>query len=573
MTLKVVFIIILSLRYISEGLKLSEKSSKEQTDLRDDKLAGLYGTAEWFITAISVTLVFIVFEMQAYTIPTGSMADTLKGAHFRLRCTQCGYGFDFNFHSDRYSGVSENKTPSRNVTILPEPPRCPNCGFTQHTAASDLLLKSGQTGPMPVMKGDRIFVAKCIYQFTDPKRWDVVVFKNPTNPPINYIKRMIGLPGEQIEIIDGDVYADGKIARKPDGVQEEMWMVVYDNDFQPARPNQKGFNGHKWSQPFYNDVNTKGSVSKWNLAADGPTVFSLSSDTDDINRIVYDTKVGNDFKATYAYDPPREYDYMPICSDLMVRFYVRKSPQSIVGVDIRKYGKLYRGWVEPSGRMVVGYYDDDGNMVELNRKEAETSGENEEKLLRFANVDHQLVLQYGDDKLVYDLGRKPSSLGDRRHIKPKVSIFGGGEITLSHIGIFRDIHYIERSRFRDSFSGGVAEEGTLAREGHPFKLEKDQFFVLGDNSPASLDSRFWTVPGVGNNNAQYRMGTVPRDYLVGKAFFVYWPGPFRPGNSDKLIRIIPHVEGIKFIKGGHSKEKSEKDKSQGRVAESLNPDI
>ncbi|MBW8016611.1 MAG: signal peptidase I [Planctomycetes bacterium] len=534
---------------------MSDKSLKKETGTRGGKLAGIYGTAEWFITAISVTLVFIVFQMQAYTIPTGSMADTLKGAHFRLRCSQCAYGFDFNFHSNRYTdiGVPENKTPGGNVDIRPEAPRCPNCGFYQDITKKDIILTPGQIGLTPVMKGDRIFVAKCIYQFTDPKRWDVVVFKNPTGPRINYIKRMIGLPGEEIEIIDGDVYADGRIARKPQGVQQELWMCVYDNDYQPARPRQKRFNGHAWSQPFVNDINSNGEKSKWNLQSDEPTVFSLSSDPGEINNIVYDTSLGNDFKATYAYDPPHEYTYMPICSDLMVRFYVRKDAESVVGVDMSKYGKRYRGWVEPSGDMVVGYFDDDGKLLELGRESSGIAGDDSRVLLWFANVDHQLVLEYGDERLAYDLGDKPGSLGERKQLMPRVSIFGGGEIKLSHVGIFRDIHYIEQTQLRQRDGNIVG--GTRAREGHPFKLYDDQFFVLGDNSPASLDSRYWATPGLGNGDTQYRMGTVPRDYLVGKAFFVYWPGPFRP--SDKFIRIIPHVQGLKLIKGGVRTEKSE----------------
>jgi len=64
---------------------------------RNPTLEGIFGTLEWLIIAFSLTLVFIVFEMQAYTIPTGSMADTLKGVHFRLRCRQCGYRYDYDF--------------------------------------------------------------------------------------------------------------------------------------------------------------------------------------------------------------------------------------------------------------------------------------------------------------------------------------------------------------------------------------------------------------------------------------------------------------------------------------------
>ena len=105
---------------------------------------------------------------------------------------------------------------------------------------------------MAPSSGDRILVLKCIYQFEEPKQWDVVVFKNPLDPTENYIKRLVGRPGETVEIIDGDVYINGQISRKPAKVQEELWMPVYDNDYQPARQDEPTFNGHKWQQPFRN---------------------------------------------------------------------------------------------------------------------------------------------------------------------------------------------------------------------------------------------------------------------------------------------------------------------------------
>ena len=114
--------------------------------------------------------------------------------------------------------------------------------------------------------GDRILVLKCVYQFVDPKRWDVVVFKNPINPTENYIKRLIGLPGDTIEIIDGDIYINGLIARKPPAVQKELWMPIYDNDFQPVNPNERaGFNGHRWQPPFHLDG------SAWKTSDENPT--------------------------------------------------------------------------------------------------------------------------------------------------------------------------------------------------------------------------------------------------------------------------------------------------------------
>jgi len=94
---------------------------------------------------------------------------------------------------------------------------------------------------------------------------DVIVFRNPVNPSENYIKRLIGLPGETIEIIDGDIYIDGLIARKPPQVQKELWMPIYDHDYQPVNPNEQGgFNGDPWRAPF----NLDGSA--WRISDENP---------------------------------------------------------------------------------------------------------------------------------------------------------------------------------------------------------------------------------------------------------------------------------------------------------------
>jgi signal peptidase I len=53
--------------------------------------------------------------------------------------------------------------------------------------------------------GDYLIVDEISYRFREPLRGEVVVFKYPQNPSQRYIKRIIGLPGETIEIIDGKV--------------------------------------------------------------------------------------------------------------------------------------------------------------------------------------------------------------------------------------------------------------------------------------------------------------------------------------------------------------------------------
>lgn len=59
--------------------------------------------------------------------------------------------------------------------------------------------------------GDNLIVEKVSYYFTDPQRYDIIVFPYPEDPGKHYIKRIIGLPGETVQIIDGYVYIDGKL--------------------------------------------------------------------------------------------------------------------------------------------------------------------------------------------------------------------------------------------------------------------------------------------------------------------------------------------------------------------------
>lgn len=509
---------------MSEGK--SEKSSSEKTARRKkNRAAEIADTFEWLITAFILAFVFRAFVMEAFRIPTGSMADTLKGAHFRLRCRQCGYKYDYGFVPGKY-GFHEDYVP-RSGHLKSYRTRCPSCGNYQPAG-----------GTMPVANGDRILVLKCIYQFFEPKRWDVIVFKNPSEPEVNYIKRLIGLPNETVQIIDGDVYIDGQISRKPAKVQGELWTPVYDNDYQPVNRFASTFkNHHRWDQPFGNKT-----FSRWEK--DSPTLFRLDSPADQINTMIYSTTIGNDFRATYAYDSVNEYDYMPFCSDLMVRFYCRSGrAQGRVGIALSKYQINYKAWVDLTGEMVITKNEKNGKITDLARKSIKPPAMNKSTLVKFANIDHQLIFQFGSEKLTYDMGRGPHDAGRiRTDIPPRVEILGSGELTLSHVAIFRDIHYTTAKYANGPENGRAIDK--------PFSLEEDEFFVLGDNSPNSEDGRWWTRQGLANKGlSNYRVGIVPRDYLVGKALFVYWPSGFRPF-AKFPFGIIPNIGRMRFIYGG-----------------------
>ena len=63
--------------------------------------------------------------------------------------------------------------------------------------------------------GQRVLVLKSAYWFGDPQRGDVIIFTSPADPDRTLIKRVIGLPGENISIIGGDVYIDGSPLAEP----------------------------------------------------------------------------------------------------------------------------------------------------------------------------------------------------------------------------------------------------------------------------------------------------------------------------------------------------------------------
>lgn len=531
---------------------MSAESDKNEIYSGNAKVDAVYHTAEWLVGAFAGVLVFIVFVMQVYRIPTGSMADTLRGAHFRIRCAQCGYAYGHDFIAEQY-GMSNTFTPSGKLPILHRlqtPPgslpmyigsRCPSCGYFEppvfgNESTGFYRLEHNRRKPpflRTVFKGDQIFVMKSIYQFFEPKRWDVIVFKNPVDPKINYIKRCIGLPNETIVILDGDIYADGVIQRKPDKVQEELWKVLYDNDYQPARPQEKSFNGHPWKQPF---ENIAGSV--WDLSAAGQTVFELNTDNDALQRLRYNDAMGNSFRATYAYDDPRTYSQMPICSDLMVRYYLDMGPDSAGGAQIRKYGIDYQGRLNSDGTMQITRLTPGGQPVVMAEGQCVADNLNKTTRFRFAAVDHQVVLEYGSAKLVHDLGTGFDDAGTNRDVEPQVRIFGYGKLRLSHIGLFRDIHYV----------GQTDDRVLRGTPDNPMVLRTDQYFACGDNSPYSADSRIWESEGLGNNGRTYPAGVVPKEYLVGKGLVVHWPGGYRLGKEP--IRWIPNVDDMKVIYGG-----------------------
>ncbi len=226
---------------------------------------GVRETIESIIVAVLLALLFRGFEGEAFIIPTGSMANGLMGQHIDHWCRKCGVEYK--------TGASDENSTIRKVDRNPVVRSwCPVCGYsTALTPRTKADHGSNQ--------GDRILVNKYIYDFREPERFDVIVFKNPNNGKQNLIKRLVGLPNENLTISRGDIFIlspDGQggwyrnIARKPPDKQLAMLQAVDDTGHRADELVAAG-----WPENW-----TADAENAWETAhKDGATRFSAEGGT------------------------------------------------------------------------------------------------------------------------------------------------------------------------------------------------------------------------------------------------------------------------------------------------------
>ena len=225
------------------------------------------------------------------------MAPTLQGRHKDVNCTQCGYRYRAGASLDAEMHV--RKGPVIDTT-------CPMCHYTMH------LHEGGKIRPnQKSFTGDRILVNKFAYQFGDPERWDVIVFKYPGNAKQNYIKRLVGLPGETIRIRHGDVWVRKpdsevfEIARKSPDKLAGLLQLVHDSKYVPEKLVETGWPS-RW-QAYSQEDGGQHFITK-----DGGRTFELA-DADEKDQWI-----------RYHHIKPSERDWLRISSGESVDFSRRE---------------------------------------------------------------------------------------------------------------------------------------------------------------------------------------------------------------------------------------------------------
>lgn len=496
------------------------------------KYAKVCDNIEQIAQAFICALIFKAFVAEAMVIPTGSMADTLRGTHFNITCENCDVDYHYGFTQRNAQSPPLGQldlTKSGNYNHFKT--TCTMCGYIPSA-----------TKLRRVSNGDKIIVNKSIYQFTEPKIWDTVVFKNPTQPSINYIKRLVGTPGDTVEIIDGDVYIDGIIQSKPDHVQDELWIKIFDNNHQMEN-NALRVNNRNYDQPF----KPNNAQSQWHSDNLQHTYRHKKSDAVEILSFKQ-ARLNAISKCLVAYNGQSNMLPLPYASDLKIEAVI--TPGSSEGqclFSLGKYGKSYQGRLQFNGKCEIIGKESSGVVAEGTFSPLSV---NKGIDISFSIVDHNITLTVDGKSITWTgpnsaaaWGYNKETINNEQHLRtnsthnnalPTVAIATNSDVLISDVSIYRDIHYTTNNNARTSVDNPFAPLGS------------DEYFVCGDNSPNSFDSRLWNTPGIGNNGKTFRTGIVPREYMIGKAIFVWWPAGFLPAEKFPFA-VIPNPMDMRFI--------------------------
>jgi signal peptidase I len=512
--------------------------------------AAIRETIESVVVAFVLAFLFRTFEAEAFVIPTGSMAPTLMGRHKDLVCPKCGCPYQVSA-SEEVDADGRSKGPQFEIRSG----TCPMCRYTDSQLRGDRSYN-----------GDRILVSKLAYELADPDRFDVIVFKFPgdaqTDSRTNFIKRLVGLPGETVRIEHGDLWIrrqgeeEFRIARKAPEKLLAMLQPVFDNNYMPKiaefgwparwqpEPSGDGSTAGAWTSDDYTTFRTDGaakgqrwlryhhlvpSYEQWATVEQGGAQRTLKP------QLIADCNAYN--TGRYAgsdglFNPAPDLDSLGRfwAGDLALRCAAEiESDQGELAFELRKGGRQFQCRFDMATGLAT--LSISGQDMERYRPTARTNvrGLGQHEII-FSNCDNELrlwidgrVVQF-DSPTTYD--KLGNTMPDQSDLSPVGVASNGAAVRLSRLALVRDIYYISDMSMSHHqhlaagnfsvFSSALGEEARLrnrTEEPTEFVLAADQFFVLGDNSARSKDGRLW-----GPNNYW-----VPRELLIGKALFIYWP--------------------------------------------------
>lgn len=173
------------------------------------KIQWIRAVQAWLPTLFAIPIIFALNYFvinpnfyEKFRIPLNGMAPTLLADHWKGICSDCG---NPNYCS-----------PQDPLSILDEFPLmiCDNFHVTRPSFVDS-----------KVHVGDSFLVSK----YLTPKRWDLIIFQYPKDPTKLFVKRLVGLPGETIQIKDGSLWINGELQTPPDSIKGIKYYYNFKN--------------------------------------------------------------------------------------------------------------------------------------------------------------------------------------------------------------------------------------------------------------------------------------------------------------------------------------------------------
>ena len=337
-----------------------------------------------------------------------------------------------------------------------------------------------------------------------PRRWEMVGFELADDDdaaskatPKTAVKRIVGLPGETIEIRDGNLYSRGNVLRKSWALQKQIRVPVFDSKFDAIAP----FGNSQRFRPASDE-------SGWQV---NESVLRMTSPTGEIDWLDYVHWRNCKRKG------PRD-EAFPICDsygfnqktvrelnptdDLMIELDAEFDVDSTLNFAYRRGKAEYFFEISKTEKEFLFSWQGETKRKPLVYRSL-VPEELPRGLIEFSSFDHALMLRI-NGVAVFEIREDEDGSVDAAESQfpaDEASVFriGGsqGSFRINRTRIWRDLYYLTAAA---QFESPETLELTAGSE---------EYLVLGDNSPKSLDSRNWKSPGIPLSKLIGRLKPIP----------------------------------------------------------------